>query len=111
MLMIIFLVVIAIQIFRTARDYGRNPYLWTAAAVVGFFVIQFVIGLAIGVAMLAGIMMFGWSESIFTDYALLINLAGLIPAVILVWLIAKYVGRVRDDEPASAVPPPPTFNP
>jgi hypothetical protein len=48
-----------------------------------------------------GIEFWGWSPSIVDDYSLLIGMAALIPSVIYVLLIMKYVNRVPDSGPVT----------
>lgn len=94
MLPIVFIVVLAILIFKSARDYGRNAILWTVAAVIGYFAIQFAIGIVIGVVSIIGANARGWSPTLVDDYSFLIGLAALVPAVGYVLIIWKIVSRV-----------------
>jgi hypothetical protein len=111
MLPLIFIVVLSIQIYRTARDNGYNAPMWTAVTAVGFFVIQFVVGLAIGVILLLGASFSDWSPTLLDDYQFFVGLAAMIPAFIFVWLIWRHVNVIRDDGMApEPPPPPPTFN-
>jgi amino acid transporter len=107
MLPIIFIVIFSIFVFRTARDNGYNAVAWTAATVVGFLGIQFVVGAAAGILLvLAG----GWSLKEIASYELVISLIGIIPSIIFVVLIWRHVNVIRDDGTAVQEPPaPPTF--
>lgn len=108
MLQIVFIVVIAIYIFRTARQYDRNPYLWAGVAVLAFFGIQIFLGFLIGIGLMIGVMTLGWSESIIYDNTFFIGVVCAIPAFIAVWFISKRVSVVKD-EPIEIQPPPPDF--
>ena len=108
MLPIVFIIVIAVYIFRTAKQYDRNPYLWTGAAVVTFFGIQILLGFLIGIVLAVGMLTLGWSETIFEENTFFISVVCAIPAFIAVWFISKRVSVVRD-EPEQIQPPPPDF--
>jgi hypothetical protein len=99
MLPIIFVIITAIFIYRTARDNGHNAVLWTVVAVVGYLIIQLGIGLFAGVVIGIGIAAWGWPESALQDYNLLIGLGALVPAIGYVLIIWKIVNRVKDDAP------------
>ena len=94
---IIFIIVTAVLIYRSARDNGYNAVLWTIAAVVGFIVIQITVGLFAGIVLGIGMAVWNWPPTLFDDYALLIGLLSLIPSVGFVLIIWKYVNRIRDD--------------
>jgi hypothetical protein len=100
MLPIVFIVVLAILIYKSARDYGRNAILWTVAAVVGYLVIQFAVAFFIGVVLVIGAEVWGWSPTLVDDYSLLIGLVSLAPAIGFVLILWKIVTRV----PESYVP-------
>ncbi|CAN5425804.1 hypothetical protein BH10ACI2_BH10ACI2_12540 [soil metagenome] len=107
MIPIIFLIIISVFVYRTARDNGYNAVLWTVATAVGFLVMQFAVGVGIGIVGLV----LGWPATFVEDYGLLISFVALVPAFILVWLIWRHVNVIRDDgvEPLPP-PPPPTFD-
>lgn len=106
MIPIIFLIVVSVFVYRTARDNGYNAVLWTVATAVGFFVVQLIMGIAIGL----GALLLGWSPTFIQDYQLIIGLIALVPAFVLVWLIWRHVNVIRDDGVAPEPPPPPTFD-
>ena len=108
MLGIIFIIIVAIQVYRTAKSTGRNPILWTVIAVVGFFAVQFAIGIAAGIFIVFGIGLWDWPESTFDDYAGIINWIAFIPSVIAVFILMKILSRVPDEPTMLTVPPPPT---
>lgn len=69
MLPIIFIIIAAIFVYRTARDNGYNAVLWTIIAIVGFAGIQIAIGLFAGILMGIGIAIWGWPPTLLEDYA------------------------------------------
>ncbi len=97
MLPIVFIIVLAILIYKSARDYGRNAILWTVAAVVGYFVVQIAVGTVIFIIAAVGAKLWGWSPTLYDDYAFLIGLIALVPSIGFVLIIWKIVTRVRDD--------------
>lgn len=94
---IVFIIVLAILIFKSAREYGRNAVLWTVAAVVGYLVIQFSVGFAIGIISVIGTELWGWSPTLIDDYSFLIGLGALVPAVGYVLILWKIVTRVPEN--------------
>ena len=108
MLGIIFIIIVAIQVYRTAKSTGRNPILWTAVAVVGFFAVQFAIGISIGIFFAFGMEMWGWPENKLDEYAWIINWAVFIPAAIAMFVLMKVLSRLPDEPTMLTVPPPPT---
>jgi len=107
-LQIVFIVVVAIYIFRTARRYDRNPYLWTAGAVVAFFGVQILLAFLIGGVLIIGAIALGWSENILDENAYVFGIVCAIPAYAVVWFISKRVSVVKD-ELVQLQPPPPNF--
>ena len=108
---IIFIVILSIFVFRTARDNGYNAALWTVLTAVGFFVIQFGVGLVVGICLGVGSAFWGWSPTLYNDYSLIISFVALVPSGIFVWLIWRHVNVIRDDGIApEPPPPPPTFD-
>jgi F0F1-type ATP synthase assembly protein I len=97
MLPIVFIIVTAILIYRSARDNGYNAILWTVVAVVGYAVIQIGLGLISGIVLALGIEFWGWAPTLIEDYSFAIGLAALVPAAGFVFIIWKYVNRLRDD--------------
>lgn len=108
MLQIAFIIVVAIYIFRNARQYDRNPYLWTAGAVVAFFGVQILLAFFIGIVLTIGALWLGWSANIVEEHSFFIGVVCAIPAYAVVWFISKRVSVVKD-EPVQFQPPPPDF--
>lgn len=85
------------MIFRSARDYNRNAIVWTAAAVIGYLVIQFGVGIVIGIIAVIGAQAWGWSPTLIEDYAFFIGLVALVPAIVYALIIWKIVSRVPEN--------------
>src|SRR5688572_22632143 len=95
--------------YKKANDSGRNGILWGFIALAVFIGTQLVVGLLIGVVFAGGIIAFGWSETIFEDYEILLNIAGIIAGIIGGYAILKYLDRIPQSETYNAPPPPPNF--
>ena len=110
MLVVIFVIIAAVFVYRTARDNGYNALLWTVIAVVAFLGVQFLIGVLFGVIVYIGNMAWGWPLSVINDYSFIVGLVALVPSIGAVLLILRHVNTIKDDEPVnSPPPPPPTF--
>ena len=105
------LVILALYFgYKKGRDSGRNGVLWAIICGATFLGVQIVVGMAVGAVMGFGIAYWGWSDSIFEDYQLLISIGALVPAIGVTLLIFKYLDRIQDAPVADEPPPPPTFN-
>jgi hypothetical protein len=109
-------VVFPIQVYKSARNTGRNAAFWTVlTAVIGIgfqFVLPFFIGLVIAVVMIAG----GTPpENVAVDsygLFLVIGIVSLILSLGGMYLVSRHVSIVPDDPPSVAgpkPPPPPAF--
>lgn len=105
------LVVISYFVFKTARDYGRNPALWTILTVgVGIFfqfVLPFLIGIVLAIVWIAS----GTPpERLQVDLEtplILIGLVSLGLSFVAMFVVLKYVSRIPDESPIDDIPPPP----
>jgi hypothetical protein len=107
------IIVIAIQVYKSASRTDRNPAAWTAfALMIGIgiqFVVPIMIGLGYGIYLAATQttpdlqnMNFGLME--------VVGLAAIILSIVGMCLVARHVSRVKDDvEIGPAPPPPPSF--
>lgn len=109
MLPIIFVIIAAIFVYRTARDNGYNAVLWTIVAIVAFVGIQFFTEFVFGFIVGLGNVLWGWPLTLIEDYSLIVSLLALVPSLGAVLLILRHVNTIKDDEPATAPPPPPDF--
>jgi Kef-type K+ transport system membrane component KefB len=104
MLGIIFIIVAAIFVYRTARNNGHKPLIWTIAAVAGFFLIQFGVAVAAGLYIGIGIGAWGWPEDTYEKFGMVIGLIAIVPSVAFVLLILRSVNRVKEGSPPPSSP-------
>lgn len=110
---IVAIVVIAIQVYKSAAATERNAAAWTVVAVVVGIGIQFVIPTIVGVMIGAYLVATGTPVEEIQEYFALwgvIGVAGIVLSIVGMVLVAKHVSKVKeDDSNAGAPPPPPTF--
>lgn len=99
MLAIIFIIVSAVFVYRTARNNGHKPVLWTVAAVAGYFLIQFAVGVAAALYVGIGIEAWGWPADTFEKFGMIISLISMVPSVAYVLLILRSVNRIKEGSP------------
>ena len=95
--------------YKKGRDSGRNGALWSVICGGAFLGVQLLVGIGLGAVMGLGIALWGWSPTIFDDYYVLISIAAIVPAVITMLLLFKYLDRVPNTPTIVAPPPPPQF--
>jgi hypothetical protein len=110
---IVAIVVLTIQIYKTARNTERNAGLWALlAAIIGVsfqFVIPFLVGMVLAIIYVAG----GTRnpaelQSQIYGPAMVIGIICLILSIVGMIVIFKIVSRVPDRPFASGPPPPPS---
>ena len=99
MLGIIFIIVAAIFVYRTARNNGHNPVIWTIAAVAGYFLIQFAVAVVAGLYIGIGIEAWGWPADTYEKFGMVIGLIAIVPSVAFVLFILRSVNRVAEGSP------------
>jgi hypothetical protein len=107
------LVVITIQVYKSARSTERNPVGWAALALaVGLgiqFVIPIMIGLAYGIYLAATNTTTDFQQPAF-GLMNVIGVAAIVLSIVGMWVVARHVSKVKDDsEIGPSPPPPPTF--
>lgn len=95
--------------YKKGRDSGRNGALWSVICGFTFIGIQLLVGLGAAVLLGVGIAMWGWDENALDKYWILVNLVALVPSVLVLWLIFRYLDRVPDEPVVGQPPPPPNF--
>ena len=100
-------IVFAVLAYQRAKASGRNGWLWAFLAIGVYVGVQLVIGLAVGFGLGVGVAAFGWPESVFTDYEIVINIVAIVFAVAASWLMLKYLDRMPEEAPIGMAPPPP----
>jgi hypothetical protein len=107
------IVVIAIQVYKSAASTERNPVAWTAIAVVIGIGVQLVLPTIVGFAIGFYLVATGTPPDQIQEYFGLwgvVGIAGLVLSIVGMVLIAKHVSKVKDeDNSRKAPPPPPTF--
>jgi hypothetical protein len=112
---IVVIIVATYQVYKTARDTGRNPAIWA--------LITFVVGAGIQIALpivavmiYAGILLgsgtpaAGLEEAVST-FSIVVTLIGLALSLAAVWLILRMVSKIPEEKSFAAPPAPPTdFN-
>ena len=96
--------------YKTAKDYDRNPFIWSAIVfAVGFglqVVIPFLLVIIIGVYRVAKGASADNLEQGLTGIATVISLVFMVLSVVGMVLILRYLGTVPDDIPESNDAPP-----
>lgn len=104
-------IVAAVLAYQKAKASGRNPWLWAFIGVAVYIGVQLLIGVAAGMVILMGVALFGWSETAFASYEIVINIVAIIGALAATWGLLKYLDRLPQEEAyALPPPPPPTFS-
>lgn len=102
------------HIYKTAKDTNRNAVVWALATLaVGFgfqLVIPLLIGMVVGVLMVSAGSSATEMQTAIQPYALVIGLVCLVLSFVGIWLLARQVSKMPDDNFSAAVPPPPTFD-
>lgn len=105
------LVVFSYFVFKTARDYGRNPALWTILTVgvgLGFqFILPFVVGIILAIVWLASGTPAERLQTELETHLILVGFVSLGLSFVGMFLILKYVSRLPDESPIDDTPPPP----
>ena len=107
------IIVIAIQVYKSAASTDRNPVGWTVLALmigVGIqFVLPVMIGLGYGIYLLATNSAAD-HQNITFELIGVIDVVGIVLSIVGMWFIARHVSKVQGDvEIGPAPPPPPSF--
>ena len=96
--------------YKKAKSSGRSGALWAVICGAVFLGVQFATAIAIAIVMTIGASQWGWDAHVYDNNQILVSLVSLVPAVIAIWLVFKYLDRLPDDGVAAMPPPPPTFD-
>src|SRR4030095_4300071 len=103
--------VCTIQVYKTASGTDRSAPAWAAITAITGIALQFVLPVILSLVIAVVYMATGTSpEDVGTEiygFALVIGILGLVLSVVGMYMVMKYVSRVKDDEPAARTPPPP----
>ena len=95
--------------YKKGRDSGRNAILWSVICGGTFIGIQLAVGLGVGILIGVGTQVWGWDANALDKFSILISIASVIPAVIVLMIMFKYLDRIPDEPVMTAPPPPPKF--
>jgi len=96
--------------YKKAKSTGRSGVLW-ALIVAGVYIgTQLLLALGIGLFLGIGVELFGWSETAYDDFNLLITAVCIIASFGSVWLVFRYLDKMPKDETYIVPPPPPAFD-
>jgi hypothetical protein len=104
------IIVIAIQVYKSASSTDRNPVGWTALALMIGIGIQFVLPVMIGVGYGLYLAATNSLDDIqYTNFGLMgvIGLVSTVLSIVGMWFVAKHVSKVKNDVEGEPVPPPP----
>lgn len=102
-------ILFAVLGYKKAADTGRNKALWAFLMAVSFIGVQVVAGLVIGVVIGLGVVIFGWSETVFEDFYWPISMAGVAIGAAVCASMLYLLGRSAKTEEIEAPPPPSQF--
>ena len=105
----IFFFIAAWLAYKRANENGRNGILWAIITSVAFIAAQFIVGAGIGLIIFAIYGFDGAADEIISRYEFLVNIAGIIVSVLVVWLILRFLNKVPEDNSFTPPPAPPTF--
>jgi hypothetical protein len=97
--------------YKKGKESGRSGVLWALICGFAFLGTQLAVGLGVGIVIALGAGLWGWSETLYDDMALPINLVAIVLSIAVLLLILRYLGRVPDEPTVDAPPPPPVFGP
>src|SRR5688572_339957 len=109
---VVAIVVFAIQVYKSAASTGRNAVGWVTVTVAVGIGIQF--GLPIFVGLIYGVYLAILGPPVelepgFFGLMGVIGVAGIILSIVGMWLVARHVCKVRDEDSNVQPPPPPIF--
>jgi ABC-type glycerol-3-phosphate transport system permease component len=96
--------------YKKAKSTGRNGILWAFITAGVYIGMQLLLGIGIGIFLAVGVEFFGWSETVYNDFNLLISAVCIIGSFGGVWLVFRYLDKIPEEETFAAPPPPPTFD-
>lgn len=107
--MILF-VLAAFFAYKKAQSTGRSGILWALITAGVYIATQLILALGIGLGFGIGVELFGWSETIYEDWNLLVTAICIVGSFGSVWLIFRHLDKLPPEETFAAPPPPPSFD-
>lgn len=106
----LFAIVAAWLAYRKAKETGRNAIKWAFIAVAVFVGTQLIVGLAVGIMLGLGIVLFGWSQEIAEKvYTIPANIIAIFASFGTTWLLLRYLDKIPEEDTFVTPPPPPNF--
>ena len=96
--------------YKKAKSIGRSGILWALITAGVYIGTQLLFALGIGLFLGIGVELFGWSETVYDYWNLLITAVCIIAAFGGVWLVFRYLDKLPAEETFVSPPPPPTFD-
>lgn len=97
--------------YKKATENGRNGILWAIIGAGVFIGTQLLVSVAIGVFLGTGVGLWGWSETVYETYSILITIAALIASFFTSWLLLKFLDKNPEIKNTYTPPPsPPRFD-
>jgi hypothetical protein len=93
--------------YKKAKSTGRSGILWAFITAGVYIGMQLLLGIGIGLFLGIGVEFFGWSETVYEDFNLLISAVCIIASFGGVWLVFRYLDKIPEQESYIAPPPPP----
>ena len=110
----IIIIVVAYYAFKTAKDTGRNGFLWAFVAIfVGIgmqLLLPVFIAVVLGFLYIASGTPLNKLQDEMGDVVIFLKIGALALNMIAMWLILRHLSKLPEDEPFIAPPPPPTFD-
>jgi hypothetical protein len=110
---IVGVIVATVQVFKTARDTGRNAAVWAVVTLVAGLGIQIVLPIFIGLVFAVVWLAAGATEleaqRAIQGPATIIGIACLFLSFLALWLIMRIVSRVPEGQSFNAPPGPPSI--
>lgn len=95
--------------YKKAKATGRNGFLWAAICVGAFIGSQTVFAIAVAFAILAASGFEGPDGISTSRNESIITIAAIVPSIIALLLIFRYLDRLPQNDETAGPPPPPTF--
>jgi hypothetical protein len=105
-----FLFISTFFVYKTAKENGYNPILWSVLSFFTFVGVYLVLSVTIVIIIGIGIRFFRWSPNLLEQGGIMIEFFVMATSAACVMLILRHVNQLKDDEPfVGELPPPPNF--
>lgn len=111
---IVVIIVATYQVYKTAKDTGRNAIVWSLVTFAVGFGFQIVIPIIVGIVLAVVWIASGASEKevqeALSGPATVIGLVSLFLSFVVVWIILRQVSKIPEEKSFVSPPSPPNFN-